>query len=1203
MNNIFQHMREGRSADEVLFGEKTPTEESSFRRLYDRELPLPAGRMVQYVNPNTNGHMDYRVHKVISNEGSCGIIYKMNTPQHGEYVVMKEFCPKALDTYRYTNRVEDDYDSTNTVEETVDGKTEMKVYQNYQLHYDSTNEDIIKVLQKFQEEPGRILGLLDDPNAEDAEQRFKDMNLAHPFTGCFEWQGNHYYVMKNVKGVSLYEFIREKGNSLTWKDKCLLMEQLCNALGHLHRLCVHQDVTPFNILVDENRHLTLIDFGLATSFFNHDAQTGSFHTKGTPAFTDTTSHGTEYGKLYEKDGTPKPIIVIDIFSIGMIFLYLLNSIKYQGVEKEDLIKRIAEDKLSLYFEFERHETVSSQDELIQILQNRAANILAKDSVSYEASLLRRFKSGDDTYGPFENRPKDTEEWMKRLNAINDIEADVKGLPPTDINLSYASQEVEGVAFETDDEVVCIPHENTTDSSWVTVEDGKLHVTENNGDVERNMTVYVIKGAEVKDKYKVVQKVRQELSFIPNTTSAVILPANDEKAKVKVIFETNGNWEASCNETWLKGFKPQGKAGTHTFELTAEPNKSVQMRDTKIEWKVSVDGKTEKRELAFNQPGCGIELASDLSYTLLADGEKKLLKFKAGDNCTVISDEKWLTCSEVSSVDTDGYRLVELVAGSNGMTVEREVHVTIDCCGNKEVVTYTQEAKKRKPEIDGIPREPLRLLANDKSRKVSFTFETNSDWSINDKGGLDIDKTRGRAGRYTLQIGANPNMGLKERTFVFPINLTVDGNSLDKSVTCIQPGCGIKLPTNPKLTLPAKGKPFNFTFEAGSHCTADITCFGKPVWLENRGVSRQSNGSCQLLLEPHDNETSEDRDAHVTLTCEGNQVSFVLLQSGKVQSIVPKVKFSQTEPVIFEASGGSCRLHVEADGPWTAYIENNSEWVQIIGKDKGTGNGSLVLKANPNTSVQERDLVRLVVKPVNGTNRDGDYILLCQMGRVERTVDWRGWWLRARPVVLIACILLAIGAGYGIWWSARPALVFNDAAYLEVGHDVSMAEWSFDTKGDWTAEVVDGTWLTLEQKSGHSGSNVLRALFRPKTTYSSDSARISLTCMDKSVTLKLERGYNRADSLNHVLTELREEMDRWNENGRTGNAPNYDELLNSIVRYAFHDREGKPLYDTYRTVTGELKDCRIGETHRVVDFKKNDQGKFSEIILEPIKKDR
>ena len=193
MNNIFQHMREGRSADEVLFGEKTPTEKSSFDRLYDRELPLPAGRMVKYVNPNTNGHMDYRVHKVISNEGSCGIIYMMNTPQHGEYVVMKEFCPKALNTYRYTNRVVDDYDSTNTVEELVDGNTEEKVYQNYQLHYDSNN-DVIDVFQKFKEEPGRILGLLDDPNAEDAEQRFKDMNLAHPFTGCFEWQGNHYYL-------------------------------------------------------------------------------------------------------------------------------------------------------------------------------------------------------------------------------------------------------------------------------------------------------------------------------------------------------------------------------------------------------------------------------------------------------------------------------------------------------------------------------------------------------------------------------------------------------------------------------------------------------------------------------------------------------------------------------------------------------------------------------------------------------------------------------------------------------------------------------------------------------------------------------------------------------------------------------------------------------------------------------------------------
>ena len=1201
MNNIFQHMREGRSADEVLFGEAPVNARPQFKQLCGEKLPLPAERKVTYKNPLNDSQIDYRVNRVLSNEGSCGIIYMMKTAEAGRVVVMKEFCPKALDTYRYTNGVVNDYDSTHTVEEPVNGNTEEKIYQNYQLHYDSTNDDIIKVFQKFKEEPKRILRLLPDPNAEDAAQQLHKMNLAHPFTECFEWQGNHYYVMENVSGVSLYEYVKDKGASLTWTDICSLMKQLCNALAHLHKQCVHQDVSPFNMLVDENMHLTLIDFGLATSF--NVGNTGSFHTKGTPMFTDTTSRGTEYGKLYKKDGTPKPILVIDIYSLGMIFLYLLNSSKYHGVEKEDLTKRIAEDKYNLYCKFERIAPVSSQDELIQILQNRAANILARDSVSFEESLNGQINSSQHPYGPFENRPKDTKEWLVRLKAINRIEADVKGLPSININLSYAGQAVEGVAFESDDEVVCIPHENTKDSSWVTVEDGKLHITENNGDDKREMTVYVIKGAEVKDKYNMVQKVRQELSFSLNTTSPVILPANDEKAKVEVIFETNGNWEASCKETWLKGFKPQGRADKHTFELTAEPNKTVQMRGTKIEWKVSVDDKTEERELAFTQPGCGIELAPDLSYTFLDDGEKKLLKFKAGGNCTVTSDEKWLTCGKVSSVDTDGYRMVELVAGSNGMTVEREVHVTIDCCGNKKVVTYTQEAQKRKPEIDGIPREPLRLPANDKSSKVSFTFETNSDWSIKDKGGLDIDKTKDKAGRYTLQIGANPNMGLKERRFVFPINLTVDGNSIDRFVTCIQPGCGIKLPTNPKLTLPAKGKPFNFTFEAGSHCTADITCFGKPVWLENRGVSRLSDGSYQLLLEPHDNETPDDRDAHVTLTCEGNQVSFDLLQSGKVQTIVPKVKFSQTEPVIFEASGGSFKLDVEATGPWTAYFENNPKWVQIIGKDKGSGNGSLVLKANPNTSVQERDLVRLVVKPVNGTNRDGDYILLCQMGRVERTVDWRGWWLRARPVVLIACILLAIGAGYGIWWSARPALVLNDAAYLEVAHDASMAEWSFDTKGDWTAEVVDGTWLTLEQKSGHSGSNVLRALFRPNSKHSSHSARISLTCMDKSVTLELKQGYNRVDSLNHVLTELREEMDKWNKNGRTGNAPNYDELLNNIVRYAFHDREGKPLYDTYRTVTGELKDCRIGETHRVVDFKKNDQGKFSEIILEPIKDDR
>ena len=295
MNNIFQHMREGRSADEVLFGEAPVNARPQFKQLCGEKLPLPAERKVTYKNPLNDSQIDYRVNRVLSNEGSCGIIYMMKTAEACRVVVMKEFCPKALDTYRYTNGVVNDYDSTHTVEEPVNGNIEKKVYQNYQLHYESNNNDVIEVFQKFKEEPNRILRLFPDPNAEDAAQQLHKKNLAHPFTECFEWQGNHYYVMENVSGVSLYEYVRDKGASLTWVDICSLMKQLCYALGHLHKQCVHQDVSPFNMLVDEKKHLTLIDFGLATSFFNHDAQTRSFHTKGTPEFTDTTSHGTEYG--------------------------------------------------------------------------------------------------------------------------------------------------------------------------------------------------------------------------------------------------------------------------------------------------------------------------------------------------------------------------------------------------------------------------------------------------------------------------------------------------------------------------------------------------------------------------------------------------------------------------------------------------------------------------------------------------------------------------------------------------------------------------------------------------------------------------------------------------------------------------------------------------------------------------------------------
>ena len=109
-------MREGRSADEVLFGEAPVNARPEFKQLCGEKLPLPAERKVTYKNPLNDSQIDYRVNRVLSNEGSCGIIYMMKTAEAGRVVVMKEFCPKALDTYRYTNGVVDDYVSTHKVE-------------------------------------------------------------------------------------------------------------------------------------------------------------------------------------------------------------------------------------------------------------------------------------------------------------------------------------------------------------------------------------------------------------------------------------------------------------------------------------------------------------------------------------------------------------------------------------------------------------------------------------------------------------------------------------------------------------------------------------------------------------------------------------------------------------------------------------------------------------------------------------------------------------------------------------------------------------------------------------------------------------------------------------------------------------------------------------------------------------------------------
>lgn len=108
-----------------------------------------------------------------------------------------------------------------------------------------------------------------------------------------------------------------------------IISQLCNAVEHLHRYgIIHRDVTPKNIILDENLHLTLIDFDISRKFSGNREQ-------------DTTLYGTEGFAPPEQYGFRETGFTADIYALGVIMKLLLNACPDCPPAQEVMLRKIA----------------------------------------------------------------------------------------------------------------------------------------------------------------------------------------------------------------------------------------------------------------------------------------------------------------------------------------------------------------------------------------------------------------------------------------------------------------------------------------------------------------------------------------------------------------------------------------------------------------------------------------------------------------------------------------------------------------------------------------------------------------------------------------------------------------------------------------------------------------------------------------------
>ena len=158
------------------------------------------------------------------------------------------------------------------------------------------NEELVR---RFKNE-SKAISILDHPNI----VKVYDVSVTDKL---------QYIIMEYVDGITLKEYLRQRGGALTWKEAVYFASQVLSALQHAHaKGIIHRDVKPQNIMLLANGSIKMMDFGIAR-FSRAQSQTVSDKAIGSVHYISP-----EQAKGERTDART------DIYSVGVMLYEMLS---------------------------------------------------------------------------------------------------------------------------------------------------------------------------------------------------------------------------------------------------------------------------------------------------------------------------------------------------------------------------------------------------------------------------------------------------------------------------------------------------------------------------------------------------------------------------------------------------------------------------------------------------------------------------------------------------------------------------------------------------------------------------------------------------------------------------------------------------------------------------------------------------------------
>ncbi len=198
-------------------------------------------------------------------------------------------------------------------------------------------------------------------------------NIARLYDGGETEQKNPYFVMEYVDGMPITHWVKQ--HDLSEKERIQLFLRVCEAVRYAHQnLIVHRDITPSNVLVNQQGQVKLIDFGIAKPSIEDTDDVNTSQSLASLSFTPGFA-------APERAQGQSANTLADVYSLGKLLAAIFED-QSNSEELAAIISMSSAEKAE-----KRYQTVNAlMVDLVSYLQHKPVEAFA-DTKSY---VVRKF---------------------------------------------------------------------------------------------------------------------------------------------------------------------------------------------------------------------------------------------------------------------------------------------------------------------------------------------------------------------------------------------------------------------------------------------------------------------------------------------------------------------------------------------------------------------------------------------------------------------------------------------------------------------------------------------------------------------------------------------------------------------------------------------------------------------------------------------